>query len=93
MEGDRCDFCGEGQLVPKRVREYYRHEGDLVVIDNVPAYVCTVCGEHYHVADVAKQLRRIAQRKHLIKETICFPCTAFDNTELVEAPSSTLKNH
>jgi YgiT-type zinc finger domain-containing protein len=85
MEGDRCDFCREGRLELQRIREYYRHEGDLVVIDNVPVYVCNVCGERYHVAEVAKRLRHIARQKHLIKETICFPCTAFDNAELVES--------
>jgi YgiT-type zinc finger domain-containing protein len=88
MEGERCDFCAEGRLESRRVREYYRHADDLVVMDDVPAFVCSVCGERYHVAVVAKQLRRIAQGKHLIQGTICIPCTTFDNATFAESPAS-----
>jgi YgiT-type zinc finger domain-containing protein len=47
MEGEICDFCFEGRLQPNQVREYYRVGKGLVVMENVPAYVCNKCGERY----------------------------------------------
>lgn len=84
MEGERCDFCEEGLLILREVREYYRHRDDLIVIDNVPTYVCNVCGERYHAAEVAKRLRRIAENKHLIQATQSFPHTVFERDTIVE---------
>lgn len=84
MEGDRCDFCGEGHLESRQVLEYYRYRDALVVIDQVPTYVCTICGAHYHVAAVAKRLRQIAQCKDSIQETQSFPYTVFDKAALIE---------
>ena len=54
MEGDRCDFCLEGRLKSRQVREYYRTGKGLVVIERVPSYVCDKCGERYYDAHVAK---------------------------------------
>ncbi|MBI1930795.1 YgiT-type zinc finger protein [Candidatus Poribacteria bacterium] len=78
MENERCDFCHEGRLHVQMVREYYRYQGDLVIIDNVPAYVCNTCGEHYHLARVAKKLRSIAENRSEIKERIPVPITTFE---------------
>jgi len=48
MEGETCDFCLEGSLERHLVREYYRVKKGLVVMENVPAYVCDRCGERYY---------------------------------------------
>lgn len=45
MEGETCDFCLEGLLGCHLVREYYRVKNGLVVMENVPAYVCSRCDE------------------------------------------------
>ncbi|MBM3240976.1 type II toxin-antitoxin system MqsA family antitoxin [Candidatus Poribacteria bacterium] len=78
MENERCDFCHEGRLKAQNVREYYRYQGEIVIIDNVPAYVCNTCGEHYHLAPVAKKLRNIAENRSKIEEWISVPITTFD---------------
>ena len=78
MENERCDFCHEGRLKVQTVREYYRYQGGLVIIDEVPAYVCDTCGEHYHLAPIAKKLRRIAKNRSKIKERISVPITTFN---------------
>ena len=49
-----------------------------MIIDNVPAYVCNTCGEHYHLAPVAKKLRNIAENRSKIEEWISVPITTFD---------------
>lgn len=77
MEGDRCDFCETGRLRSRRVREYYRAGRDLLVIDNVPAYVCDCCGERYYEAQVAKQMRVLSRRRSSYKQRISVPRVKF----------------
>ena len=78
MEGDRCDFCLEGRLKSRQVREYYRAGKGLVVMERVPAYVCERCGERYYQADVAKQMRQLAKRAPRAKARISFPLIRFE---------------
>lgn len=57
----RCHFCG-GEVAEQRVTVDYRW-GDalLVVIRNVPAGVCQVCGEQYFKAEVVKEMESVAR--------------------------------
>ena len=76
MEGDRCDFC-DGRLSGRRVREYYRIGRGLVVIDDVPACVCSQCGERYFAAAVAKKMRTLARGRSRLPHRISFPRVRF----------------
>jgi YgiT-type zinc finger domain-containing protein len=78
MKGEICDFCFEGRLQPNQVREYYRVGKGLVVMENVPAYVCNKCGERYYDADVAKQMRKLSKRGQQTKQRISFPLVRFE---------------
>ncbi len=79
MEGETCDFCLEGLLTRQLVREYYRVRKGLVVIEHVPAYVCSRCGERYYDADVAKQMRKLSTLGKQIKRKISFPLVRFES--------------
>lgn len=69
----RCHFCG-GEVVEQRVTVDYRWgEALLVVIRNVPAGVCQVCGEQYLKADVVKQMERVAHSQEEAKEVLHVP--------------------
>jgi YgiT-type zinc finger domain-containing protein len=42
-----CSLCGDGELRATRVRSAF-FEGDrLVVVQDIPALVCSVCGEQF----------------------------------------------
>lgn len=79
MEGDRCDFCFAGTLHSGLVREYYRIGRGLVVMEQVPAYVCGRCGERYYEAAVAKRMRQLAKRRSRAKERVSFPLIRFED--------------
>ena len=70
-EGETCEYCG-GPIVEKRVTLHRRVEGEYVLIENVPAGVCTQCGTRYYTANVLKTIeesvrgRRKADRKVLV---------------------------
>ncbi len=69
----RCHFCG-GEVVERRVTVDYRWgEALLAVIRNVPAGVCTVCGEQYLKAEVVKEMEKVAQTPEEAKEVLQVP--------------------
>lgn len=52
-DGERCEYCN-GLIVEKR-GDLTRQVGEnYVLIENVPAGVCTECGTRYYAANVLK---------------------------------------
>lgn len=78
LEGERCDFCETGTLKSKRVREIYRKNTDLVIIDEVPAFVCDHCGERYYLSNVSKKMRFIAENQKKIRNKISVPIADYE---------------
>ncbi|NJD68046.1 MAG: YgiT-type zinc finger domain-containing protein [Candidatus Methylomirabilota bacterium] len=70
-EGEGCEYCGS-QIVEKRVTLHRKVRGQYVLIENVPAGVCTQCGTRYYAANVPKTVgeslrgRRQAAREVLV---------------------------
>jgi YgiT-type zinc finger domain-containing protein len=70
-EGERCEYC-DGLIVEKRVGLSRKVKGEYVLIENVPAGVCTECGTRYYTANVLKTVgeairgRRKAEREVLM---------------------------
>lgn len=70
-EGEICEYCG-GSIVEKRVTIHRKIKGRYVLIENVPAGVCTKCGTRYYSANVLKTLeeslhgRKQADREELV---------------------------
>jgi len=70
-EGERCEYC-DGLIVEKRVALSRKVKGEYVLIENVPAGVCTECGTRYYAANVLKTVeetirgRRKAEREVLV---------------------------
>jgi YgiT-type zinc finger domain-containing protein len=60
MSGEICPRCCVGRLAAKHGREYFRHGNEMMIIEDVPAWVCSKCGERYHHARVFKRMRQIA---------------------------------
>ncbi|MFQ5637476.1 MAG: YgiT-type zinc finger protein [bacterium] len=43
------------------MREIYKRKNDIVIIDEVPTFVCNHCGEKYFLSEVSKKMRAIAE--------------------------------
>jgi len=54
-EGETCEHCG-GSIVEKRITLHRKVKGKYVLIENVPAGVCTECGARYFAANVLKTI-------------------------------------
>jgi YgiT-type zinc finger domain-containing protein len=70
-DGERCEYCN-GLIVEKRVDLTRKVGENYVLIENVPAGVCTECGTRYYAANVLKTVeetirgRRKAEREVLM---------------------------
>lgn len=62
-----CSFCGNKNLVKKKVQYIYRHEGKFLVADDVPCEECTCCGERYYDGPVLERIEREFMRIHEVR--------------------------
>ena len=53
-----CSFCGNENSVSKRVQYIYRHNGQFLIVDNVPCEECEYCGERYFKSTVMKKIEK-----------------------------------
>lgn len=53
-----CAFCG-GDLEERSITNTTEHEGHVVVVANVPAFVCRQCGERAFRPEAVEKLQRI----------------------------------
>jgi len=74
MKVDQCAICG-GNLERRLITYTNEHNGQLVAIGNVPAEVCSTCGEAYFAPKVAHELHRIIQKEQWT-QTLKVPYTS-----------------
>ncbi|GAB3506462.1 type II toxin-antitoxin system MqsA family antitoxin [Spirosoma knui] len=53
---DKCSFCGNEEFKQLSTQYIYQRNGSLMVVDNVPALVCSYCGEKYYDIQTLKQI-------------------------------------
>jgi YgiT-type zinc finger domain-containing protein len=58
----RCSITGcAGAYEQKLITHTVRHQGDIVVIDHVPAEVCSLCGDVLFTPDTVRRLERMLE--------------------------------
>jgi YgiT-type zinc finger domain-containing protein len=55
MIPDRCRFC-KGKLRDGKTEFLAHAAGEVIVIKDVPAYVCDQCGEAYYTAEISRKI-------------------------------------
>ncbi|GEM_PF-909089 len=56
VTGDRCDRCYEGTLRPQKVSETILKRGRVLVIEDIPAEVCSRCKYRYYDIKVLRAM-------------------------------------
>lgn len=79
-----CSFCG-GRVTEKKVRVDYRLGDELIIFEDVPAGVCSQCGERYYTAKVAKAMERMSTDpdKGTASRTIQVPVKSFSEKMVI----------
>jgi YgiT-type zinc finger domain-containing protein len=71
-EGETCEYCG-GPIVEKRVTVHRKVKGKYVLIENVPAGVCSQCGTRYYAANVLKTIEESIRGRRPIEREVVVP--------------------
>jgi YgiT-type zinc finger domain-containing protein len=66
----------------RRILARFRFKGQTIYVENVPAWVCSHCGEQYFDAPVFKHLEEIARQRERIQRVITFPLAEFDTVDV-----------
>ena len=74
-QGETCEYCG-GEIVEKRVTLTRKVKGQYVLIENVPAGVCTKCGTRYFSANVLKTVEESVRGRRRADREIVIPVYA-----------------
>jgi YgiT-type zinc finger domain-containing protein len=73
-----CDYChSELPLSEKCVTVYRKRQGQVFVLENVPARVCQACGERYFAAEVVQAMEKLMSEPAAQTRTITVPVIAF----------------
>jgi len=75
---DKCTVCFIGSLRPKRIAHTRATENELIVLPNVEAYVCDMCGA------IHRKMDGIARMEFLLGE----PAPEMEQKELRDARHS-----
>jgi HTH-type transcriptional regulator / antitoxin MqsA len=71
-QDERCEYCG-GQIGEKRVDLSRKVAKKYVLIENVPAGVCTKCGTRYYAANVLKTIEELVRRRQKAAKEVIMP--------------------
>ena len=76
----KCVFCG-GKTEGKKVTFTYEEDDKYLIVENVPADVCTKCGEKTYSPEVTDELLKFAKHEFQPVKTVKVP--VFDFAERV----------
>jgi len=63
MIPDRCSFC-KGKLHEGKTEFLAHATGEVIVIKDVPVYVCEQCGEAWYTAETSRKIDGVVQDAH-----------------------------
>ena len=75
-----CAFC-KGELEERLIRYLSEFEGRVIIIENVPAEVCTQCGEKVFRPEAVEKIQRLVWEQPSPKRRVEVP--VYDLAEVV----------
>ena len=67
----KCNIKGcSGEYEEKNITHTVRYSGEVIVIDNVPAEVCTVCGDTLLKPETVRHIESLLQTKRQPTKTV-----------------------
>lgn len=70
--GEKCEYCG-GDIQEKKVDLHRKIKGKYVLIEHVPAGVCTGCGTRYYAANVLKTIEETIRGRQKASREVQVP--------------------
>ena len=71
-ESEACEYCS-GAIREKKVALSRKSKGKYLLIENVPAGVCSECGTRYYTANVLKTIAETVRGRRRARREITVP--------------------
>lgn len=71
-QGEQCEYCG-APIVEKQVDLHRKVRGKYILIEQVPAGVCTKCGTRYYAANVLKTIAETIRGRQKANREVLVP--------------------
>lgn len=71
-QGETCEYC-DGSLIERKVDLLRKVNRKYVLVKNVPAGVCTLCGTRYYSANVLKTIEATVRGYRKAKREVRVP--------------------
>ena len=75
-DGEKCEHCNH-EIVGKQVTLHRLVKGKHVLIENVPAGVCSHCGARYFAANVLKTIEESVRGRRKAEREITVPVYSY----------------
>jgi HTH-type transcriptional regulator / antitoxin MqsA len=59
-----CHICGSNHFTEELVKEIFEINGKLILVENIPAKVCSRCGEITFSSQTAESIRLMLNNNH-----------------------------
>ena len=64
VDGMKCSILGcPGECEQRTIVHTVRHHGEIIVIDHVPAEICSVCGDVLLAPDTIRHIEKLLQHR------------------------------
>ena len=63
MKPNKCSFC-RGRLYEGKTEFVARVGDEVIVIKDVPAYICENCGEAYYTPEISRKIDEVMRNFH-----------------------------
>jgi YgiT-type zinc finger domain-containing protein len=73
-----CANCDSKKIQLKLVTRSFGKADDLLVIESIPMWSCTACGESYFTAQTMHEIERIKTLRKAIAKKRAVPVAAFE---------------
>lgn len=80
MIPERCSYC-KGNLKEGKTEFMVRVGEEVIIIKEIPAYICDQCGEVFFTPEISRKIDKIMEDVH--KGKICCKPVAAGEIELV----------
>jgi YgiT-type zinc finger domain-containing protein len=73
----QCHVCGSHESKSSFVNEVFQIEGKPVFVEDIPAEICSRCGEAIFNRETTEKIRRMVHGEAKPEKTICVDVFAF----------------
>ena len=80
----KCHVCGSEESHSEFINEVFNIQGRFYLVENIPAMVCSHCGEEILSRKTTEQVRVMLHEKNQPTRSVSLDVLAYDEAALME---------